>query len=355
MGRSIVRRHYARAVLWLAAAAGIGVSMLSTGQAQSYISDNNRRVSAFHFAASKQLVAFPVPVERDGVGLAVIDRVSGKQRLIFEEKAFLLYPRFSDDGKRLMFVRNEAHANERKLIVCAVDAWRCRIWLTTTGTIRSPLELDQDTILFSSSPIDKRPDGKPLHNQHDFYSLNHGAQPVRLSDFRLYELSSINVVGSQLIFGAVKSRDSIFIEVRPVVGPGSEIYALDFDQARRKIRLPAEPVKPLVLIEGYSTNPWASPDGRLAFLNRRGRGGKTHFNLAIGTSDGKVDHYIDASGWAFSRPVFVGKEIVANEIFDRHYEVKSFDASSGKSKIVAKLEYIEATIRALERISLTVE
>jgi hypothetical protein len=358
MGRSIVRRSYGQTVLRLVAALGIGVGMLSTSQAQSYISDNNRGVSAFHFAASKQQVAFPVPVERDAVGLVVIDRASGKQRLIFEEKAFLLYPRFSDDGKRLLFVRNEAHANERKLIVCAVETWRCRTWLSTTATIRSPLELDQDTILYSSSPVDKRPDGKPLHNKHDFYLLSHGAQAERLSDFRLQELDSLNVVGARLVFEARTSpaeKKSILDEVRKVGGPGSEIYALDFNQARRKIQVPTQPLKPLVLIEGYSTNPATGPDEKLAFLNRRTKGGKTHFNLAVAASRGQVERYFEASGWAFSRPVFVGKEIVANEIFDRHYEVKSFDESSGKSKIVAKFEYIEAAIRTLERISLTIE
>lgn len=350
--------NFRKSICRVAMIMAFGIGTSSSVSAQSYIADSNRRISAFHFAASEQLVAFPVPVGPGTVGLVVIDRKTGQKRLIQEDKAFFLYPRFSQDGKRLIVNIDQAHTNKRKLIVCTVDNWHCRTWLDTTATIRSPLELDRDTILFSSSPVEKGSEGKPLHNKHDFYLLNYGAQPKRLSDFRLQELSSINVAGSRLVFQARKSpaeKNSIFVEVRPVAGPGSEIYALDFDPSRHEIRVPAEPLRPLVLIEGYSTRPSTSLNGKLAFLNQRTKDGRTHFNLAVAASNGQVKHYIDASGWAFSPPVFVGEEVVANEIFDRHYEIKSFDASSGKSTIVATLEYSEQALKELERISLKFE
>jgi hypothetical protein len=286
-----------------------------------------------------------------------IDRQTSQKRLIHDDKAFFLYPRFSSDGKRILFVRNDAYANERKLIVCTLADWHCRIWLQTTATIRSPMELDENAILLSSSVVDTRWDGQPLHNKHDFFLLKYGSQPERLSNFFLHDIASISIADSRLVFVAreAPTKTPILDQVHGALGPGSDIYLLKFDQARRQIKVPSQPLKPLVLIEGQSTLPNLAPDGRIAFLNRRGRAAtrSTHFNLAIASPDGEIERYIEASGWAFSRPVFVGNAVLANETFDKHYEVKSFKLKTSEVEVVAKLEYDQRVLRELEKISLT--
>lgn len=354
------RKNFRKVIQWFAVILAASAGASSSVSAQSLPTENNRRASAFNFAASEKLVTFPVPVGRGTVGLVIIDRQSGQQRLIYEDKAFLLYPHFSSDGKRLIFVRNDAYANEnaartRKLVVCAVDNWHCQVWLDTTATIHSPAEFDENTILFSSSPVDKRPDGKLRYNKHDFYLLSRSSRPEKLTNFGLHELGSISVAGPRFVFMALEAPTNapILSQARGVIGPGSDIYALDFDHARREIRTPSQPLQPLVLVEGFSTMPAAALDGRIAFLNRRTKAGRTRFSLAISAPDGKLEKYIEASGWAFSRPVFVGNTVLANETFDKHYEVKLFDLANTEAKVVAKLEYNERTIRALERISLT--
>jgi hypothetical protein len=342
-----------RRALW---AIAIALASSST-HAQSLPPERNRIASAFHFAASERFVAFPVPATVDTVGLMVIDRDSGQKRLIYEDKAFLLYPRFSTDGKRLIIVKNEAYVNERTLMICAVNGWRCRTWLRTAATVRSPVELDESTLLFSSSPVDTAPDGRPRHNKHDFYSLTRDSEPERLSNFSLHEIASINVGGGRLIFTALEAptRSPILHQVRPPGRPGSEIYALPFDPARRQIESPSRPLPPLVLIDGYSGEVAAAEDGKIAFTNRRGRKGSTHFNLAIADPDGKLERYIEASGWAFSRPVFVGNTVLANETFDRHYEIKLFDLAGTGARTIATLAYDNEKIRALPRLSLRLD
>jgi hypothetical protein len=340
-----------------------GASNPPGASAQSVPAERNRIASAFHFTASERMVVFSIPTAADAVGLLIADRVTGEQRLIHDDKSFLLYPRLSSDGKRLLFVRSEAYLDEkqkerqRRLVVCAVDTWRCRVWLQTTATIHSPLELDQNRILFSSSPVVTGWNGRPVANKHDFYLVTPNSQPERISSLGLPGIGSISFARDRLFFTAQAAANSPILEQSSPLGPGSEIYSLKFDPTQPKLETPLQPLKPLFVLDGASTEPVAAPDGRIAFTLRKGRA-KTrgfHFDLVIAAPDGKIERQVEATGWAFSRPAFVGDSVLANETFDKHYEVKVFGPANAEPKVVATLEYRDQAIKALTRVTLTFE
>ena len=103
-----------RSLVGLCAAIAVGIPMPTDAQADDL--DIYRRRVSNEFTASADAIAFSVVLARDTSGLVVIDRKTGRQRLIADNKIILVGPRFSQDGQRLLFVRNQASSEDRELV-----------------------------------------------------------------------------------------------------------------------------------------------------------------------------------------------------------------------------------------------
>lgn len=154
----------------------------------------------FQFAASRVLVVFPVRLRRDSIGLVVVDRETGVSRLVAEYGTLLHRPRFSSDGERLLIVRQEAEKDISELLTCQVVDWKCRVLWRTANSILSPIEIEKDTVLLSSSPLTVRSDGQKRYANNDFYLIRAGSEPNKLSNFRFYRLHALDVMGDKIVF-----------------------------------------------------------------------------------------------------------------------------------------------------------
>jgi hypothetical protein len=175
--------------LLIRSAIAIFIAALSSGFSTESNAENSplerlRRTTAFYFTASTSSIVFPVALAPDTAGLVFIDRATGRTQLIAENKIALLSPRLSMNGEKLLFVRYRADI--RELVSCATVSWQCRILLQTTNTIFSPIYVDGDAILYSSSPVTKGSDGQIHAANHNFYLLREGSEPRQLSNFNFY-------------------------------------------------------------------------------------------------------------------------------------------------------------------------
>jgi hypothetical protein len=311
----------------------------------------------FQFTASPKLFAFPVVLDRT-IGLAVIDRPANNIGILEERGVTLAAPRLSADGERLLFVRVEPHRTSHELISCTVVSWRCRVLLRTEASIISPVELNARTILFASSPIITGTGGRKLYREHDFYLLNDGAAPDRLSHFRLFQLDSLNVLSDSIIFSASYpvEPDVVFPKFDPIAKSTSDIFKLQFEPSTFQIKAPTGILEPLYLLDEYSTKPAASPSGkRVAFLSRATANRRTKYNLALTTASGALLKYVELDGLAFSTPAFVDDTAMVNELLDDHYEIKLLRESNLPPEVIAKLDHSLASLAKLRRIPFVVE
>jgi hypothetical protein len=138
------------------------------------------------------------------------------------------------------------------------------------------------------------------------------------------------------------------------VASSSEIFTLEINRPEYRIKIPAQTLEQLFVIDGHSSSPSLSADGKyVAFLNQRSTGGRARFNLAMATHDGRVLRYVESVGAGFSRPAFVADRVLANELLDDRYEVKEFDLADGEPKILIRLNHSASTLNGLDRIKIT--
>jgi hypothetical protein len=318
----------------------------------------NRRAASFQFTASRDVISLPVAVADDETGLLIVERRSGRQRLLSEPNMIFSSPHLSADGKHLIFVRRRASNETRELLSCVILSWKCRILLRTPNTIMSPLEIDQNTILFSSSPLLEGPDKRLRATQYDLYMLRGAPEPRRLTDLKLYQLDPISLAGNLIIFSAIAPSGNYAIIPKrdPVTKSSSDIFELELNLTESRIKSPSQPLAPLFSIGGYSTFPSTSTDGAyVAFLNRRASAGQSRYNLVIATHAGAVMRYIEASGTNFSRAAFVGETVLASELFEDRYVVREFEMRGEVSRVVLELNHSLRSLRGLERMSVQVD
>jgi hypothetical protein len=159
-----------------------------------------RELAVSQFTASPELIVFPTPLASDQVGLLVIERRTDRRRLIASEGAYFTYPQLSADGERLLFARTKGGTSH--LLSCRVQDWQCRVAAETGDSITHPTELDRDRVLYVSSPLVTRLDGAKRFSKHDFYLAARTREPVRLTDFELFELGPLDVFDEKLMFSA---------------------------------------------------------------------------------------------------------------------------------------------------------
>jgi hypothetical protein len=325
--------------------------------AQAAAIDTHRKNTVFQFTAAQDRNAFPVPLSGDTIGILYFESISSRRSLISETKVLYLSPHISRDGQRLIFVRRPSQTKVRQLVSCQIDNWHCRIILETENTIFSPVEVRPDAILFSSSPMTIGPDKQPRHSAHDFYLIRAGQQAVRLTEFEFYQLGPLSLAGDKVIVSAIGAsrKNPVIPKLDPLAPAKSDIFQFSFDEESMRVIAPSSPpLTPLHIIEGYSTHPSISPNGRwTAFLNRRSKGGVTNFNLAIADAAGDVVQYVAANGLAFSQPAALDHAIVFNTLSDKAYALREIPLANPKeSREIAQFGHSQEELAKLERVTI---
>jgi hypothetical protein len=306
-----------------------------------------------HFAASLDKIAFSVLMpDNRSVGLLIADRHSGALRIIFESEAHFGQPYFSADGRRFLLVRARYNKPYRELLSCQIRTWRCDVVVQTQDSIMFPLEVNADTILYSSSPMRTAPDGRKLYNRYDLYVVRKGSEPSRLTEFGLHELGWLNVDASKVVFGAEAAPNN------PVLPPSKlvQMYSVKFDRRKLEVVQEALPLAPIFYMDTLSIRPTMSQDGQhVAFLKVESVGGKYRYNMTVATLDGTIQHSVKVEGIALSHGAFVGDSLLFDELFKDHYRVRQLDLNRGAVDDVLTLNHSTETLKKLDPIRLQVD
>jgi hypothetical protein len=295
-----------------------------------------RNVVAGHLAASSRQVAFSVQ-EEHSVDLVVADLSSGAVRELRSTGNRLIFPYLSDDGSRLLVVRQHPDNGTSDLLSCTTDTFLCRLLHRSENSITSPVEVDEKKILFVSGQ--PRTDGSNLRSKylgfsvnryvkHDIWRLDVGQSPTRVTDFELYELGDLCVTEKNLYFHGLGPRKDkpVIPHYIPDQRPASDIFRLPLDRVSSSVGLPEVQLKPLFQDEGYTPSGKVAADESLAALIRTARnwpGLGYRYDLVIQDLQTGASLTIPPTDrLGFSRPVFVGNVLFVNEIFNNKYIIK---------------------------------
>jgi hypothetical protein len=306
------------------------------------------------YTATAEWIVFPVALDDDTAALAVINRRNGHRSLVVSRGTYLAFPRFSNDGERVLLIRGKQTGGSTELLSCGIEKWNCRVLVRAPQPIYWPVENGRGAVLYSGSEL--YAEGR--RRKYDFYLAFPSTEPVRLSNFEFYDLSGLNVVGDEILFstaGPLSRENPVFPSNSDPLAPAiSEIFALRVEWNESRIVIPAQKLKPLYRIEGFSLLPASSEDGaRVAFLNQRRVAGVSRYNLVIAATDGTVLKYINATSDGFSRPAFVGKTVLANQIFGNRYETTLVDLENNSVRQEMIFDHTSNALGALEHVELT--
>lgn len=358
-GAAAQRRKLGRAVLVTVSLAPVTFVVLPTA-VSSVLNDPNfdtmhRREAAIGpFAATRGAIVFTVPT-RDGVmKLVFVDRATRHAQLIGEANFDYHDARFSRDGERLLYVRSKA-PTEHELISCTVATWRCRVVVNTANDVVSPVELEKDIILFSSSPP-TRTDNRQVYVRHDLYTVKAGSPPVQLTHFSLPALYNLNVVGEKILFGAYGIRRSSVLggTDNVLADPRSEIFECAFDRTELRVLDSDGKLEPRFLIGGLSIRPSASQDGqRVAFLNTALGKGAYRYELVVADTVSGSRSRLSLEGIRFSDAAFAEGDVLYNELFSDRYRVRAWSPLTGATSEVFEIGF--SAIDQLPRLKVSVE
>lgn len=316
-----------------------------------------RKGALTQFAASPSAVVFPVVMSDKTTGLLFAERQSGIAKLIVEPNHGYWSPYLSQDGERLVFIRQRVGQQNREIVTCKIGEWRCRVLLRTEDNLRSPIEIERDSIIYASSPLLVGGDGKARYASYDFHHVRTGGVPTRLTDFRFYALHSVQVVQERIIFSAVSSRtvNAAIPRFNPSEPNRSEIYAVGFDR-EPKIPKPEKILDPLFVIGGYSINAAISANADLAVVQNSESGkGRYEFDLVVVSLNGTIQRRIRSQGLGFSPGAFVEGSILLNELFEDRYSVKRIKSPQGPIDEVLSVRNSAAELARFEKIRLIID
>lgn len=311
------------------------------------------------FSASTTSIAFSVILDNGETALLFVDRNTGQQRIIYEEGFGFWAPHLSSDGERLVAIRRRQNTAQREILTCQIASWRCDILLRTEDNLRSPVEIDKNTILYSSSPLRIGRDGRHLYIDYDLQLLRKDSPKIQLSDFQLHELHSISVAKDKIYFSAIgpKRNKSVFpgLYSKKVTEDRSEIYAIEFDAERQQIRAPTETLDPLFVIGGSSIGVGISPDGRVAAVRNTQYGRQRYvYEIVLVSVDGGAQQRLKTEAIIASPAIFIKDTVVFNELFADRYEVKLFDLNRKSISNIVEINHSSDVLRKLNRIDLAV-
>lgn len=311
------------------------------------------------FSASARSIVFSVILGEGETALLFVDRDSGRQQIIYEPGFGFWAPYLSIDGERLVTIRRRKNTAEREILTCQIASWRCEVFLRTEDNLRSPIEIDKDTLLYASTPLRIGYEGRHLYADYDFHLLRKGEAAVHLSDFQLSELHSIGLAPDRIYFSAYgpkKDKPVIpSIYSKKITEDRSEVYSLGFDARGSKLLVSTEMLEPQFVIGGLSIGARISADGRWAAVQNTEFGkGKYRYEIVLVDLLNGEQQRLKTESIKTSPGVFVGGTVVFNELFPRHYEVKSFDIERKELSTVLRVDHLPGELRKLDRVPLTV-
>jgi hypothetical protein len=300
------------------------------------------------FAASEKLLAFPVPAENGSSSLVIFDRNERTIQRVSSDAESFFAPFLSSDQQRIVFARSHIGSDVRDVLSCQIATWLCRVVVSVQGTIFSPAEISPDSIVFASSPP-RMIDGRPRYHQHEVVLARAGSA-LPITQIRAYEMSSIAVTESKIIFGVTRSSDGD--EILSVARPDNELSG---------------PLIPETLISAkhfpslYSNTPpplttvSASQDGQLIAFKRAANGSSGFdYNLNVANTDKKIIGLVKvtgSSGLGISRAQFVKQNVLFNELFGDRYVIKSWDLETNTYEVIAEIN--GADLLSFKQIQLT--
>jgi hypothetical protein len=303
---------------------------------------HERSIAIYDFTASLQSVAFVIPTPEDAHSrmLVFIDRATRQAKRIGENQFSYREPHFSQDGERLLFVRELKESRQRDIISCLVQTWQCKVVVQTDNNVHSPIEIEKDAILYSSSPLVAVGD-RQHYSKYELYMVKIGDGPIQLTSSPLVTLHSINIAGDKILFGAFGSVMSKPTTSKiDLLAPRSEIFEWTIDRNAVRITGPTEELKPVFFADGYSTNPSASEDGRKVAFHNAELGKATYrFNLMVVDTVTGSRKLIKLEGKDFSRAAFTAGQMLYNELLSDRYRVRAWNPSSDATEEVFEIEF----------------
>jgi hypothetical protein len=309
---------------------------------------HERSITVDEFTASPKSVAFVIPTPKDvGIrALVFVDRATRQAWRIGENAYSYEQPRLSWDGERLLFVRKKKASRQHELVSCLVGTWQCRVVVRSDNDVRSPVEIDKDLVVYSSSPLVTAGD-RSSYIRYELYSVKIGSGPIQISNYPLIALHSINVVDDKILFGAVTP-----VRTTDLYAPRSEIFEWPIDRTTLRVSTPVEAFKPLFFSDGFSVYPSASRDGRkIAFLNTELGKGSYRFNLMVVDRASGSRKLITLDGKNFSRAAFAEDQMLYNELLNDRYTVKAWNSSANIIDDVFEIEF--SKLESLPQITLS--
>jgi WD40-like Beta Propeller Repeat len=325
----------------------------SSAKAEGIPSRLNR---AAYFAASGKNAAFPVKGSDGHLALLFVDLQSDKLRKLGIKGSDLLSPYLSADGARLFFTRHPDGQTGSELIRCDTVSFACKSLLRSEGRISTPIEIEDRRILYVSSLYHVGLDRKGRYSRNDFWLFDEVSGPRKLTDMKLYQISSISVTNDSVYFSAYgpAPEHPAVPKEDPDAPRQSDIFKLPFDPVQGKIQSPSHVLTPLFLAEGKARSPAVSSDGSfIAFLRTRLGIGNYRYELVVRDEDSHTERLIPTNGLGFSRPVVVDHSVYTNSIDISRYSIQFVVAGQQEPKLVADID--DLSIDSLDLMELSIE
>jgi hypothetical protein len=300
-----------------------------------------RKFALSQFAASSKLIAFSTPVEPNATGLIFFNRENQQTKLIYEGGAAFFAPFLSSDSERPIFIKRGS--SNREIISCLINGWICRSFLRTENSLRSPVEIDRDTIAYASSPLIVGYDKKKRFSRYDVFLKRRDEPPVQVTNFGVYSLDPLSASNSRILFSVFNGPYDIYsMQINQLTGGGMSPQAS---------KLPV-PDKAIIVDAAVSPD-----DQRTSFLQAETVKGQASFqyNLHLANSEAVTLRTIKVEGIAMSGGVFDQNSLIYNELFEDHYRISKLDLSTDKIEEIAVIQHSSPDVQSLERIKLTFE
>jgi hypothetical protein len=326
----------------------LGICITMQGLEASAGSLADRLGSAGYFAASVQNAAFLVRDADGFLNIFFVDFETANRRRLRIKGSDLLSPFLSPDGTRLLFVRHPRHKIGRELVSCDTARFDCRSILKSEGLMSFPVEIPGRQILYVSSPYFKDADGRGRYNMKDLWIFSPDSGPRKLTNMRLYDLSSISASEAWVYFSAVgPPRDNPVIpKFDSSAKVRSDIFKTPLNRERGSVEVAPKPIGPLFAEEGISVSPSVSFDDLLVTFRRtRSDTGNYRYDLIVKNQIDQTTLLLRSRGLGFSRPVVIDRSVYANDIHHDRFSIQVL--KPGERQMQQLAEVLDATINSI--------
>lgn len=334
----------------------LAVSLANASMGNCETSHLERKNWGQYFTANPRLAAFPVQSSASKVDIVVVDLKSGAPTKLRSKGAILIDAHLSRDGERLLLVGYRKDSAQFELMSCRTTNYVCRRLVATTASIGSPVDIDDHTVVYASSP---RQPNRSVRNQfprNDLWILEEGMAPKRLTNFGLYQLRSLSVTSSNIYFSAFGATGPkpVIPKSDPLASSQSDIFRLPFDASKRTIEHPQRQLTPLFVSSGRLTSADVAPDESMAAYLSAGQGAVGYrFDLVARDMHSGGINLVESKGQGFSNPVVVDGAVIAREIMDDRYLIG--ELKPGGYPFRTLVDITDAAIAATEPTVIRIE